>query len=179
MKKIWFLRVCFGALIAGDLFAQTSVEAERQARALEPIVLRGNVVKFLDVMHPRWQRRLAERVGGEDALRSQYAEQERLLGESGVAILSYTVKKAHDEPLAVNFGREKLVFLPTIKQIEIPHEGKVKRFEQIGYWVAVAAVNTEEWKFIDGATLSRSDLRSLFPELPRDTKLPSVETKAL
>jgi len=51
--------------------------------------------------------------------------------------------------------------------------------ESRGYQVAISDKGTNDWTFIDGASLTVPELRSLFLTLPEDFKLPEIERRVV
>mgnify|MGYP005989057985 CR=1 FL=1 len=160
--------------------AQDATKARASAQKLEPAILRGDLMPLLEKMHPRWKERLSKRAGGDAALAASFKNQAKQIAEAGVKIDAFTVSPATDKPVPVNFGREMLVFLPTLKIISgLDNKGVLRQIEQKGFLIAVTDVGKDDWTFIDGSTLSKSDIRSLFPELKKDFVTPPFGSKEI
>lgn len=176
----WFCIFVLVALGISPLSAQDPAKARATAQKMEPAILRGDPMPLLKKMHPRWKTRLSQRAGGEAQLEAAFQKQAKVIANAGVQVVSFSISPATSEPIAVNFDRERLVFLPTMKMISgLDKDGKLRRIEQKGFLIAVAEKGTDQWTFIDGQTLSKADIRSLFPELKKDFVTPDLGTKVV
>lgn len=176
----WYYILLIFVMGVGSLFAQDPAKARTAAQAMEPAILRGDLTPLLEKMHPRWKERLAKRNGGEEKLAAAFRESAKKIAAAGVQVVSFAVSPATAKPVPVYFDRERLVFLPTTKMISgLDKEGKLRTIEQTGYLIAVAKTGTDDWSFIDGQTVSKADIRSLFPELKKEFVVPKSGTKVV
>ena len=198
------------ALFCGQAGAQSSLaEAEVTAEDIPPQVVSSAVAAVsklgdevvlgryqaaVDRMNPMWKKRVAESMGGMDALEKKLAGVAAQMVQQGISMISF---KPQGKPVpyevypgkkvVVENGRkvEKLVFtkwmvlVPTATRFRILREGNPKPIiiESIGYQVAICDKGTNDWTFIDGAGLTPNDLRKLFITLPADMELPKVHKR--
>lgn len=159
--------------------------AELATKKLGGEVMKGNFVYSIDKMYPRWKKRAAVRLGGEEKLRAKLLQVPEEMRKNGISMLKFEVSKPsviHEvflgrgedktgKPFQVY--REWLVFVPTrtVYHYIDPTTRKPKRVERRSFQVAINTKGTAKWTFIDGSTLTVSQLRSFFPGLPEDQKL--------
>jgi hypothetical protein len=72
-----------------------------------------------------------------------------------------------------------LVIIPTATRFNIIQNHQNQVIESRGYQVAISDKGTNDWTFIDGASLTVPELRSLFLTLPEDFKLPEIERRVV
>lgn len=157
-------------------------------------VVQGHYQVALERMNPLWKERTCRRIGGMAKLEKQLAEAADAMVRQGITMLAF---KPVGAPIvhqvaparrmveqggtkAERFAHTKwLVLVPTVTRFRILHSqpGQAARpvtIESTGFQVAICDKGTDDWTFIDGASLTRSDLRSLFITLPKDMELPAV-----
>lgn len=160
--------------------------AEAATRILGEQVMKGNFSFSIQRMYPRWRKRAALREGGDDKLTRKLMKVPEVMREQGISLLSFEVGEARSGHEVFKLrGRDErtgeevegflewLVFVPTRKVYRVidPQSGKPTRIEMKGYQVAIVKKGTNEWYFVDGSTLTVSELRGFFPNLPNDPKL--------
>jgi hypothetical protein len=165
--------------------------AVRAVEALGDEVVLGRFQAAVERMNPMWKERAAKGAGG-------MAELERRLGDvaaemvrQGISMISF---KPQGQPQSYEVWPGKkvetvggqqvesliytkwLVLVPTVTKFRILTEGNPKPLviESTGFQVAVADKATNDWTFIDGASITVADLRRLFINLPEDMVLPPV-----
>lgn len=157
-------------------------------------VVLGRYQAAVDRMYPRWKDRYARRIGGMAELEKRLEATAAEMVKQGVSMISFK-PQGKPEPYEVLPGRKVvrvngqdverlvhtkwMVLVPTVTKFRITRSGDPKPLviESIGYQVAVCDKGKNDWTFIDGAGLTVSDLRSLFPTLPKDMKLPDVRKR--
>lgn len=201
MRTVISACLCFAGLACGQIEPPADVAASAIA-AVEELgkqVMLGRHKAAVDKMYPRWKERMAKRAGGMEALERQLDGIGDMMARQGVALRSFrhTGMPACYEvwpgkKTAVENGREVeqlvyekwLLLIPTETEYRItqPGEpGKPLTFYTItskGFQVAISDKGKNDWTFIDGASITVADLRSLFITLPEDMKLPPIERKA-
>lgn len=164
--------------------------AEAAAKILGQQVLKGNFSFSIQRMYPRWKRRAAMRVGGEDKLAQRLMDIPEQMRKKGITMLSFEAlkpKTGHEVFLGrgqdeagkpIQMYLEWLVFVPTRAQYRVidPSTGQAKKIETRGFQVAVVKKGTNQWYFIDGSNLTIPELRSFFPGLPEDQALLGLPT---
>lgn len=183
------------AQISSDPVPATVPQAAIAAVAkLGEEVTKGNYQVAIDKMNPMWKDRMAKRMGGEEKLKTQLAEVPREMVRQGVTMLSFkpvgtpTVLQVWPGKRSVEEGGNKvekliytkwLVLVPTTSRFRIFREGDAKALliDSTSFQAAVCDKGSSEWTFIDGASLTSADLRSLFITLPKDLDLPPIEKK--
>ena len=71
-------------------------------------------------------------------------------------------------------GRNEFCAIP--KQVTISMNGR-KMTGDLSFMLAVRPIESKEWKYIDGAGLQKNPdmIYTLFPDFPRDSKIPFIE----
>jgi len=163
----------------------------------EQVVL-GNRIFAVERMYPRWKERMAKRMGGMEEFDRKLKEQLKSVDEqmrlNGMSMMSFKpigVPKVygvwHGKKTEVVDGKEVevlittkwMVLIPTVTKFRIIDKEirKARIIESQGFQVAVADKGSVDWYFMDGASLSVADLRSLFPGLPENLVLPALERR--
>lgn len=152
-------------------------------------VVAGRYQIAIDRMYPAWKDRLANREGGMDKLNAKLAEAPKALQRAGMTLLSFKPEGAAKaievwpgKKVETVGGRQVetlvytkwLVTIPTVTRIRVIKDGKVHLVESTGFQIAITDKGKNDWTFIDGSTVSISDLRSVFLTLPDDLKLPPL-----
>lgn len=179
-----------------DTIVKTSVQQSVQKLGNE--VLKSNFSYAVTKMYPRWKNRQAKRLGSEKKLLESFHNAGDQLQEAGITVDTFKAEaptvfyRVH--PILKDELRKKgqlqahktsdvewetLALVPTKLKMSFMLEGQPKvSYLRESFQVAICKEGTNEWSFIDGATLRVSDLRSMFPLLPRTLKLPrKVDTK--
>jgi hypothetical protein len=187
-----------GPARAQDNPAGVAESAVAAVKVLGEQVVLGNRKFAVERMYPRWKERMAKRVGGMEALDKKMdeqiaamEEQMRLHGMSVIAFNPVGVPKVYGvwpgkqtkvvdgQAVEILVKTKWMVLIPTVTKLRIfDKELSKQRFiESQGFQVAVSDKGKNEWSFMDGASLSVSDLRSLFPDLPENLELPKLERR--
>lgn len=165
------------------------------SRLGEEVVL-GRYQVAIDRMNPQWMARAAQSFGSREELERKIEGVAAEMVRQGISMLSfkpqglplvYQVSPGHRKQGAEggSFGYTQwLVLVPTATRFRIlsrVEQGapQAVTIEKIGFQAAISDKGENDWTFIDGAGLKVADLRSLFPTLPRDMKLPPVEEKVI
>jgi hypothetical protein len=150
-------------------------------------VLRSNFSYAVENMYPRWRTRQAKRMGSEQKMLETFSKAGEQMQEMGITIDSFTAldpqKAYHVHPKmrdgvkqissSDDLHYEVLVLVPTRMKMSFMMQGQPKRsFMRESFQIAVAREGSNQWTFIDGATIRVVDLRSMFPLLPRNLELP-------
>jgi len=159
----------------------------------EQVVL-GRYHVAIERMNPVWKDRAARRAGGMAALENQLNQVGREMVRQGVSIIS-SHPQGKPRVFEVTPGRHTrivdgqsveemiytkwLIFVPTITTYRIIREGEPRPLvvESTGFQVAVSDKDPLKWTFIDGASVTVNELRSLFITLPADVELPPIERR--
>jgi hypothetical protein len=174
-----------GGQVVLDAAAKESVQGAVQALGNQ--VLQSNFAYAIERMYPRWRIRQAKRLGSEQKLLETFNNAGAQMQEMGITIDSFSALDPgvayHVHP-KMKDGVERiessddllyevLVVVPTRMKMSFMLEGQAKRsFMRESFQIAVSVDGQNDWSFIDGATIRVVDLRSLFPLLPQDLKLP-------
>jgi hypothetical protein len=51
--------------------------------------------------------------------------------------------------------------------------------ESISFQLGVKAIGESKWTYIGGAKISQKNVRSLFPDFPRDYKFPEIASRKI
>lgn len=162
-----------------------AVPAEVLAAAVDAVqevgdqTLRGEYEAVVEKMYPRFRKRAAKKLGGNDQLVTQMRKLVNEYAASGIAITKFQA-----EPAIHGFDipefKEWLVFVPTTRTVRFidPQTGLKEVKEVSDYQVAVRSkVEGETWSFLNGSTMQIPELLALFPSLPRDIKEWAVPLK--
>lgn len=183
-----------GAEVVPEMPRGVAVGQEVRASAREAVqalgneVLKSNFAYAVNRMYPRWKARQAKRLGSEEKLLAQFDKAGVQMQEAGIDITAFKameplvfyrvwpVKRPGVEVVRseqdVNYHR--LAFVPTKMTMRFLLEGQAPRtFVRTSFQVVIAPEGTTDWTFIDGATIKVTDLRSMFPLLPKELVLPS------
>ena len=179
------------ARTAPDEVIDSAVAAVRKLG--EEVVL-GRYHVAIERMNPLWKDRAARRAGGMEALQEQLEGVAREMVRRGVSVIS-SRPDGRPRVFEVWPGREArlvdgqtvdqlvykkwLVFVPTVTRYRILMEGEPRPIviESTGFQIAVSEKSPLDWTFIDGASVTVNDLRSLFRTLPQDLELPPIERR--
>lgn len=159
----------------------------------EQVVL-GRFHVAIERMNPVWKERAARRAGGMEALQQQLQEVPRQMVRQGISIIASAPKGQprvfEVSPAARNAMIDGqlvermvytrwLIFVPTVTTYRIMLEGETRPtvIESTGFQIAVSEKDPLDWTFIDGASITVNDLRSLFRTLPKDLELPPIERR--
>lgn len=174
---------------------QSKQTVQAAVQSLGNEVLKSNFTYAIDHMYPRWRERQAKRMGGEGKLLEAFNKVGSQMQDAGITIDSFTAlapqKAYHVHPKmregvsqinsSDDLHYEVLVLVPTRMKMSFMLEGQPKRsFMRESFQIAVARQGSDQWTFIDGATIRVVDLRSMFPLLPKNLILPEkrdVEVK--
>lgn len=162
--------------VTGDIVLKEAVPGSVIAEAVAAVqqvgneALQENYEEVIAKIYPRYRKRAVKQLGGEAALVAQMRKMISDLKQGGITILSFKAEPAIQGFEIPEFG-QWLVFVPTtrvIRRIDT-QTGQVKKGELTDYQVALRdKAEGSEWSFINGSTLKVSELRALFPSLPRD-----------
>lgn len=171
--------------VAVDLTVADS--ATQAAQALGNEVLKGNFAYAVGKMYPRWKARQAKRLGSEALLLENFNKAGAQMQEAGIDITAFKA----DKPLVfyrvwpvkregvtvvrseADLSYHTLALVPTKMTMRFLIQGKPPRtFIRTSFQVAISAEGKNDWTFIDGSTIKVTDLRSMFPLLPRGLVLP-------
>ncbi len=159
---------------------QIKEEAQLAVKALALEVMKDNFAYSLDHMYPRWKQSTAKEVGGAEVLKQALENAPRKMKSQGISIIDLQVGTITQsfEVNATIFSdlnkapvfSEYLAFVPTTTFYRAvdPNSGTIKRFKINSYQVAIRTIKGGEWSFIDGSSLDARQLRSLFPNLPKE-----------
>ena len=195
IKRFLFLIVCLTSglnaqeLTGGEVFldAQAKQSVQESVQRIGNEVLKSNFAYAIERMYPRWRGRQAKRLGSEQKLLESFNKAGVQMQEMGITIDSFTAlqpgRAYHVHPKmkdgvkqiqsSDDLHYEVLVFVPTRMKMSFMLEGQPKRsFMRESFQIALAKEGTNDWTFIDGATIRVVDLRSMFPLLPQNLKLP-------
>lgn len=163
-------------------------------RALGEQVVLGRYHVAVERMNPMWKERAARRAGGMDKLMEQLDGVALQMVQQGVSIIA-SAPKGQPRVFEVSPGRKKtvvdgqeveqmiytrwLILVPTVSTYRIMVEGEPRPvvIESTGFQVAVSDKDPLDWTFIDGASITVNELRSLFLTLPKDLELPPIERR--
>ena len=163
----------------------------------EQVVL-GKHEVAIERMYPEWKERAAKQAGGMDKLEAQLAKVSQVMAQQGVQLISFKPQGAPSS-YEVQMGKEEvvedgkkvekaiykkwLVLIPTVTEYRIAapaEKGGVPKFvviQSTGYQAAISDKGTNDWTFIDGASLTVTELRRLFITLPENMQLPPIKRK--
>jgi hypothetical protein len=174
-------------VIADAVPAEVVQSATSAVAALGNEVVMGRYQVALERMNPLWKERIAQRMGGMQALEQQLAKVPEEMVRQGITMLS---SKPEGKPTVLQVVPQKnktgtlvytkwLVLVPTMTKFRFIREGNPKPLviESVGYQAAISHKDKLDWTFIDGAGLKVSDLRGLFITLPRNIELPPVSKR--
>lgn len=159
--------------------------ASAATKVLGQEVLKGNFSYSIQRMYPRWRKRAAKRIGGDDKLERKLMAIPEQMRKNGIKLLKFEVgeptaghevfllRGQDDDGNPVQAYLEWLVFVPTRSEYRVidPLTRQVKRIETKGFQVAIVKKGAADWYFIDGSNLTIPELRSFFPGLPEDREL--------
>lgn len=174
-------------VIADAVPAEVVQSATSAVAALGNEVVMGRYQVALERMNSLWKERIAQRMGGMQALEQQLAKVPEEMVRQGITMLS---SKPEGKPTVLQVVPQKnktgtlvytkwLVLVPTMTKFRFIREGNPKPLviESVGYQAAISHKDKLDWTFIDGAGLKVSDLRGLFITLPRNIELPPVSKR--
>jgi hypothetical protein len=173
---------------------EVALSAVAAVRLLGAEVVKGNFRIAYDRMYPQWKERTARQFGGMDRLEAKMVAASQELTRQGVSIVSFQPagepkvfevwpgKKLRNEggqAKEIFVYTKWLVIIPTATRFNIIQNHQNQVIESRGYQVAISDKGTNDWTFIDGASLTVPELRSLFLTLPEDFKLPEIERRVV
>ncbi|MFC4995077.1 hypothetical protein [Rubritalea tangerina] len=176
-------------LVGGEVALKPEVSAsvKKSVQALGNEVLKSNYRFAVDKMYPRWRVRQAKRLGSETLLLESFNKAGAQMQEAGITIDSFVAQPAwkayrvhpkkkpgvREIRSSEDVSYELLVFVPTKMKMTFYIKDAPKRsFMRESFQIALAQEGTNQWTFIDGATIRVQDLRSMFPLLPHGLELP-------
>ena len=159
-------------------------------------VVRGRYDIAIDRMYPQWKARAAKRIGGMPELKEQLDRVSKEMLRRGISITGFKpegkpkafevfpgkkVEVIDGKSVETQLHTKWLVLVPTVTTLRAMIDGDpvAVNIESTGFQVAVCEKGEDEWFFIDGASVTVSELRSLFITLPKDLKLPPLEKKQI
>ncbi|WP_411825635.1 hypothetical protein [Luteolibacter sp. AS25] len=159
-------------------------------------VVMGKYLAAVDKMYPQWKERTAARMGGMAKLEAQLQGVAKQMLQQGISIIEFTPvgqPTVHEVGMGKTVVQENgqqvekmrytkwLVLVPTSTKFRAMVDGKPEPIliESTGFQVAIADKNKLDWTFIDGASVTVHDLRSLFVNLPVDLALPPLEKRQI
>lgn len=179
--------------------AETIASCQQATQELGNHVLRGNFLFTKEKMYPRYMKRQIA-LHGEDEFNKQFESIAKRLIEMGVTINSFTAEQPvgffrvwpqikPDAKRKLDSGQQKdlldgdvvynlLIMVPTIQVWTFTNNRgePPRKLKREGFLVAIAqeveVPGTEDWTFIDGATIQPQELRAMFPSLPQKLVLP-------
>lgn len=183
-------------LMGGEIVLQQASKDSAQAatQALGNEVLKQNFTYAVDKMYPRWLQRQAKRMGSEVKLRKALEQVGEQMDQAGITIDAFVAmpagkafhvhpkKKAGVQQIRTgnDVDYEILVIVPTEMKMSFYSQEQAKRsFLRKSFQIAISKDAGLTWTFIDGATLKKQDLRSIFPLLPQQLTLPEKVDTAL
>ena len=156
-------------------------------------VVRGNHRYAIDRMFPRWKARMAKRLGGMDKLEKQLEKVNEEMRLQGIHFMSFKpagvpqvfevwpgkkTETVDGKEVEVMIKTKWLVLIPTVTRFRIIDDvGKYRYIESKGFQIAVSDKGKNDWYFMDGASVTVADLRSLFPTFPDNVELPPIERR--
>lgn len=125
---------------------------------------------ILQKTHPA----LGKFMGGEENLKEMTAEVMIQLKEAGLEIVSFKVGEPGD---LFAVGKEHFCFVP---KDGVMNFGDAK-LESKSYMIAIRGADGKTWTYLDGAGFNDDpkQIFELFPEFPKDKKLPEQSMKRL
>jgi hypothetical protein len=150
------------AAVATTLSAVERAELLKQTKAAQEAIDRHDFDAMMKLVAPAVYK-LIDKPRFEQQARAAMA-QLQALG------FKYVTTEFGEPSTPYRVGQDIVCFVPRISLIEL----QGKRIRSHAYWVAVRPADGAEWKFIDGAAfqVNRASLWVLFPELPKDVRLP-------
>lgn len=166
---------------------EIAASAQKAVQQLMAEVVKGNLKPTVDLMHPLWKKKAAKRLGGESRLAEEMGKALAELRAKGITILSskalvprsgFEVWEEAEKQMVngreVETGqmhfRDWLVFVPTVTRYRVvnPETKRVVVIEKTGFILAIMTKGKPGWTFIDGATITAKQMRTLFPNLPAE-----------
>lgn len=177
---------------AETITPQTVAAAEAAVTRLCKEVELGRYQVAVERMNPQWKQRTAERMGGVAALQNQLDKVAAQMVQQGVSIISSRVSgkatafevkpgkktvRENGATIEKTVHTKWLVLVPTTTRFRVLQPGtqKAVMIDSLSFQAAISDKDKNDWTFIDGASLNVSDLRGLFPTLPKDMTLPPVK----
>ena len=153
-------------------------------------VVRGHHEYAIERMFPQWKERAAKQLGGMEVLEKQLAGVVEQMQRQGISMLSFKptgtptayevgpgkkVEKVDGKNQEVLVATKWMVLIPTVTKFRVIDDvGKYRYIERTGYQVAISDKGKNDWWFMDGTGITVADLRSLFPDVPRNIELPPL-----
>lgn len=159
-------------------------------------VAKGKYQAAVERMYPQWKERAAMRAGGMPALQKQLDGVADQMLQQGITITD-SIPLGQPRAFEVIPGKKVtmvegkevesliytswMVLVPTVTKFRVflPNDTVAIMIESTGFQVAISEKGKDNWSFIDGSSVSVSDLRSLFGNLPQDLELPALEKKQI
>lgn len=170
-----------------EINAATEQSVQAAAQRLGNEVLKSNFRYAIDHMYPRWKARQAKRLGSEAKLLAAFNKVGEQMQQAGITLDSFAAHaptrafRVHPKMKpgrreinsSTDLAYQMLVLVPTSMKMSFYPEAQPKRsFMRKSFQIAISQEGENKWSFIDGSTLSMTDLRSMFPLLPNDLVLP-------
>ena len=182
--------------------AAVAQSARLAVQKLGDKVIKGDFLYAYNTMYPRYRKR-QEALFGVAKLKQVFVDMPNKLNQNAIVINKFIANQPtgffqvwpiikpeaklkikrgeQDSPKPNEIQYHWMVLVPTsqVWSFMKNKNGKVRKLLRQGFQVAVAKVEAipgqEKWTFVDGATLKPQQLRSLFPSLAPDLKLPVVK----
>ncbi len=165
------------------------IEAQKATQVLMNRVVRGDVDAAFKHMNPDWRKIEARKNGGEAALAKKFREGFASLKAKGVElrateakmpVMAYEVDFGHQKQVIngvstkIGVYKQWMVFVPTSSMVIARDHGVVppKEVQMLlkSFQIAISEKGKNDWTFIDGAHITATELRQLFPFLPPSEK---------
>lgn len=170
--------------------------AVKAVESLGNDVVAGKFETAITRMNPQWKDRMAKRFGGEAAIDQKARDMMAEMQRQGIRMLSFKplgrpqayevwpgkqVSTVNGQKLETLVYTKWMVLIPTVTQLQVTPPGQTKPMviESTSFQIAVSDKTKEDWTFIDGASATVAELRSLFITLPEDIVLPKVGRRVL
>lgn len=199
MRRILLACLCAAGLAHAQVVAPAEVTSSAVA-AVEDLgkqLILGRHKVAIDRMYPTWKERSAKQAGGEAALEAQLARVAQIMAAENVSLISFKtrgVPTAYEvwpgkktemidgKPVETMVFEKWLMLIPTeaVFRRKIPNQEPPQwvNYTTYGFQVAISDKGKNTWTFIDGSSVTVSELRSLFLTLPENMELPKIERKS-
>ena len=174
--------------------AEVLLSAQDAVAELGKQVVLGRYQVAIERMNPLWKERMAARMGGVQEMEKQLAGVSDQMLQQGISIISFqpqgrpsSYEVGPGKKVETVDGREVesliytkwLVLVPTLTKFRMFPKGAPKAvvIESTGFQAAISDKGKDDWTFIDGSSLTQSDLRQLFINLPKDMVLPPIDKR--
>lgn len=155
---------------AESLNAAEKAALVAEANALQNAVKRGDASAVIAKTHPS----VLKIFGTQEQFETVTRQAMKQMADMGVVMESIGIGVPTE---ALKVGDEQVCFVPTTMVLAIQGQ----RAKAIGFLVAARKQPKGEWRFVDSAGLRAQPdmLNKLFPEMPKDVKLPPVSMEKL